>query len=181
MGTSVAKVPMKGDGMAPPAPTPVFDAILAAPGFALGIRVTEQAVQELCFLPADSRPINSPGRHSPLLEETLRQLGCWLDNPAHRFSLPLTAQGSAFRQRVWQAIAAIPMGETRSYGQLASYLNSAARAVGQACGDNPHPIIVPCHRVVGSKGQLGGFNHHADGELIDVKRWLLARERGLAR
>lgn len=71
---------------------------------------------------------------------------------------------------------AIPRGQTRSYGELAAQLKSGAQAVGQACGANPIPVIIPCHRVVGKSG-LGGFMRHANGAPLDIKRWLLAHEQ----
>jgi methylated-DNA-[protein]-cysteine S-methyltransferase len=70
----------------------------------------------------------------------------------------------------------IPRGKTRSYGELAAELKSAAQAIGQACGTNPIPIIIPCHRVVGKAG-LGGFMKHADGDPLEIKRWLLDHEQ----
>ncbi|WP_435145853.1 methylated-DNA--[protein]-cysteine S-methyltransferase [Halobaculum sp. P14] len=75
---------------------------------------------------------------------------------------------------VMRAMAAIPYGETRTYGELASEVGSAAQAVGQACGANPVPVVVPCHRVVGASS-LGGFSAHGG---VDAKRALLAFERG---
>lgn len=90
------------------------------------------------------------------------------------FALALSPTGSPFQQSVWRALARIPVGETRSYGQLAAELGSAARAVGRATACNPIAVVVPCHRVVGADGTLTGF---AFG--LDAKRWLLAHERGL--
>ena len=90
----------------------------------------------------------------------------------------LLATAAERRQQTKSAvreIAAIPRGEVRTYGDLAKRLGSSARAVGQACGDNPVPIVVPCHRVVGANG-IGGFAHAADGYLVATKRWLLAHE-----
>ena len=84
--------------------------------------------------------------------------------------------GTAFQRRVWDRIAAIPRGETRTYGDLARMLRSAPRAVGQACGNNYFPLVIPCHRVVAAGG-LGGFAHTSSGYLLDVKRWLLAHEQ----
>jgi methylated-DNA-[protein]-cysteine S-methyltransferase len=77
---------------------------------------------------------------------------------------------------VWAEISAIPLGKTETYGQLAKNLKNAPRAVGQACGANPYPLVVPCHRVVASNGGLGGFNRQGGGFLLEVKRWLLAHE-----
>jgi methylated-DNA-[protein]-cysteine S-methyltransferase len=69
----------------------------------------------------------------------------------------------------------IPCGQTRTYGEMAAQIGSSAQAVGQACGSNPVPVVIPCHRVVSKLG-LGGFMRHAEGEALDIKRWLLAHE-----
>jgi O-6-methylguanine DNA methyltransferase len=82
-------------------------------------------------------------------------------------------EGTAFQQRVWRALSAIPFGETRSYGELARELGSAARAVGGACGANPIPIIIPCHRVLAANRRLGGFS---GGDGLSSKQQLLAHE-----
>lgn len=150
-----------------------FDGILPAPFGALGIRLTGDAIAEICFLPPGTAA--HPGS-VPLAIEAQRQLEAYLHDPTHRFDLPLQAAGSAFQQRVWAAISAIPCGQVRAYGHLAEALGSAARAVGQACGANPFPIIVPCHRVVAQRA-LGGFAHARGGFLIDTKAWLIQHER----
>ena len=92
------------------------------------------------------------------------------------FTVPMAAQGTAFQHRVWAGLAAIPFGETRSYGQLAAELGqaSAARAIGRANATNPLVLLVPCHRVIGADGLLGGF---AFG--TDIKHQLLAHEGAL--
>jgi methylated-DNA-[protein]-cysteine S-methyltransferase len=77
---------------------------------------------------------------------------------------------------VWAAIRAIPAGQVRAYGDLARSLGSAARAVGQACGANPFPILVPCHRDV-AQHAIGGFAHARGGFLIDTKQWLIQHEQ----
>ena len=105
-----------------------------------------------------------------------KQLLAYFENPDSRFDIPLRLNGTAHQTKVWQAMCAIPRGETRSYGELAATLQSCAQAVGQACGANPVPIIIPCHRVVGKAG-LGGFMHHSGGYALDIKRWLLAHEQ----
>ena len=76
---------------------------------------------------------------------------------------------------VWEAMCAIPRGKTRTYGELARESGADARAIGQCCGDNRLPIVIPCHRVVAADG-IGGFSHTSEGYLIEVKRWLLAHE-----
>jgi len=155
-------------------PDPTYDAVLAAPGFALGI-VTEDSdwLAAIEFLP----PQPAQPASTPLAAETVRQLSAWLDDPEFEFGLPLKPAGTAFQRRVWAQVSAIPCGETRTYGALAKALHNAPRAVGQACGANPFPLIVPCHRVVAANGGLGGFDRHGGGFLLDIKRWLLAREQ----
>ena len=149
-----------------------FDAVVAAPGFSLGVRCNGEALTEIAWLP----PRPEQAGTSPLASETARQLEAYLADPAFQFDLPLVTPGTHFRRRVWQAIAAIPTGEVRTYGELARALSSSPRAVGQACGDNPVPIVVPCHRVVAASGALGGFAHNRSGMMLDVKRWLLTHE-----
>ena len=150
-----------------------FSGIVAAPGFCLGVTCDDEWVEAIHFLVP--QPEVAP--QSPLAKETVRQLRAWLDDPDFVFDLPLKSQGTPFQRRVWAQIAAIAPGQTRTYGDLAQALVSAPRAVGQACGANPLPIIVPCHRVVAANGGLGGFARHDGGFLLDVKRWLLAHER----
>jgi len=112
-----------------------------------------------------------------LAEKAARQIARYLKQPDFRFNLPLAPAGSAFQQKVWTAIAAIPRGQVRTYGQIAKFVQSAPRAVGQACGANWYPLVIPCHRVTAAGG-LGGFSHHddEDGFHLGVKRWLLAHE-----
>ena len=110
--------------------------------------------------------------------EAAEQLGRYFDDPGFRFTLPLVIAGTPFQVRVWDAIAAIPSGTTKTYGELARTLDAPARAVGQACGDNRLPIVIPCHRVVGAAG-LGGFAHATGGSMSAVKRWLLEHEGAL--
>ncbi len=110
----------------------------------------------------------------PILLETERQLGEYFAGKRKSFSVALDIRGTRFQKDVWEALLAIPFGETRSYGQLAKQLGNprSARAVGAANGRNPLSIIVPCHRVIGSSGKLTGF---AGG--LDTKAHLLNLER----
>ena len=99
-------------------------------------------------------------RHShPVLIEAERQLGEYFEGKRRSFSIALDMRGTSFQKNVWEALLAIPFGETRSYRDLAKKLGNpeATRAVGAANGRNPIPIIVPCHRVIGSNGKLTGF------------------------
>jgi methylated-DNA-[protein]-cysteine S-methyltransferase len=97
--------------------------------------------------------------HQPILVEAELQLKEYFEGKRQGFSIPLDMRGTAFQQSVWEALLEIPFGETRSYGQLAKQLGkpTAMRAVGAANGRNPLSIVVPCHRVIGSSGQLTGF------------------------
>ena len=152
-----------------------FDAAIALPFGPFGIRTAGGEVCELVFLPPDSPlqpPTDDTGR---VAAQALRD---WIDDPGRAFPLPLSPRGTAFQRRVWAEISAIPAGHTRRYGDLARRLGSAARAVGQACGANPYPLIVPCHRVTSAAG-LGGFANASDGWLLEVKRWLLRHEGAL--
>jgi len=116
---------------------------------------------------------NGGGPAGQVLARAAQQLTEYFDGSRTTFDLPLEALGSAFEHRVWNALRTIPYGATTSYGELAKRLGdvSATRAVGAANGKNPIPIIIPCHRVVGSKGELTGF-----GGGLDRKRWLLEHE-----
>jgi methylated-DNA-[protein]-cysteine S-methyltransferase len=111
---------------------------------------------------------------TPLLRRAADQLQDYMDGLRTGFDLPLNPMGSPFRQRVWAALQAIPHGETRSYAELARELGTASRAVGGANGANPLPIIIPCHRVIGAGGSIGGYS---GGDGLATKRWLLALER----
>ncbi len=113
------------------------------------------------------------GEATPLLAAARRQLDAYFDHGEAGFDLPLAPAGTDFQKRVWQAMQAIPPGRTRRYGEIAAALGSSARAVGMACGANPIPIIIPCHRVVGA-ASLGGYS---GGEGPDTKRFLLAHEQ----
>ena len=110
---------------------------------------------------------------TPLLREAVAQLQDYFDGTRTTFALPLAPHGTAFQRRVWQALGEIPAGETRSYGDLARLLGTAARAIGQANGANPIPILIPCHRVVSTGGAIGGYS---GGEGRGTKRVLLTLE-----
>lgn len=99
-----------------------------------------------------------------ILEKVRDQLDSYFDGRRRHFDLPLAPAGSEFQRSVWRAMCDIPYGATRSYGEVAECLNSSARAVGTACGKNPIPIIIPCHRIVGAGGRLTGYSGGAGTE-----------------
>lgn len=112
--------------------------------------------------------------HYPLLLEAERQLNAYFNGELRQFTVPLDFVGTEFQKKVWQALVAIPYGETRSYAEIAQAIGhpAAVRAVGAANGRNPVSIIAPCHRVIGSNGKLTGF---AGG--LEAKAFLLAIEK----
>lgn len=147
--------------------------ILSPVGF-LRLTAQEAALTRIEFLgpQADALPPTDA-----LLIEVARQIALWFDDPAFCFDVPTQVQGTAFQRRVWAQIAAIPCGEVRTYAAVAQAISSAPRAVGGACGANPLPLVVPCHRVVAAHS-LGGFNRGAGGvDWLPIKRWLLAHEQ----
>lgn len=116
------------------------------------------------------------GKIPPYAEEVVRQLDDYFAGRLRTFTTPFRfPRGTAFQQRVWRALLTIPYGETRSYGWLAETVGSprAARAVGQAVGRNPLPVLIPCHRIIASDGSIGGFSCG-----VPVKKRLLELERG---
>jgi methylated-DNA-[protein]-cysteine S-methyltransferase len=112
-------------------------------------------------------------QETPLLRRACSQLEEYFDGTRRDFDLPLAPEGTAFQKRVWKAMRDVPSGATRTYGDIARILDSAPRAVGQACGCNPIPIFIPCHRVLGSQGSIGGYS---GGEGLATKRSLLRLE-----
>ena len=113
---------------------------------------------------------------TPLLRAGRDQLQEYFDGQRTEFDLALAPHGTAYRQRIWQALRQIPYGQTVSYAALAVQAGGSARSVGGANAANPIPILIPCHRVVGSAGD-GGYS---GGEGIETKKWLLTLERGAA-
>ena len=156
---------------------PRFDGIVPAPFGALGVRMAGERLAELVFLPFGRSHV------SAAVCPVALALEAYFDDPAKPFELPLALMGTPFRQRVWAALSTVPAGRTTTYGILARQIGSSARAVGQALGDNPIPIIIPCHRVLAATG-LGGFMHTPgpsqhpmrDPFPRTVKRWLLTHE-----
>ncbi len=165
----------------------------------LGVRTDGRAVTRLSYLPLSERAQAPADEVSAALAAEIER---YLADPEYRFTVPLAPAGTPFQQRVWQALATIPPGQSRTYGEVARTLRSAPRAIGQACGANRIALVIPCHRVVGALGALGGFmgaagpaagaseprpepralppaGTHAPvrtGDPIAIKRWLLRHE-----
>ena len=115
---------------------------------------------------------------TPLLTAAAQQLNAYFFCELRTFDLPLVPAGTKFQQAVWQAMSEIPYGRTRSYGDLARELDSGPRAIGGACGKNPIPILIPCHRILASGAQIGGYTSPGG---LETKRFLLQLEGALRR
>jgi methylated-DNA-[protein]-cysteine S-methyltransferase len=153
-----------------------YSARFEGPFAVLGVRTRGERLAGIEYLPPGAailKPIDVFAR------EICRQLNAYFRDPDFRFDLPFEWQGTGYQQRVWQAIRAIPRGRTLSYLEVAQQIGSAPRPVGTACGANLIPLLIPCHRVVGSAG-LGGFMHSRGGRPLEIKRWLLRHEGALA-
>lgn len=151
-----------------------YQAKLATPFAVLGIRIEEDWLTDIEYLPLDT-PLLTPQNF--LAREVCNQLQAYLTDPDFAFDLSLHIGGTFHQRRVWHAIQNIPSGTTLSYADIATRLHSAPRAVGQACGANRLPIVIPCHRVIAKNGGLGGFMNASDGVPLSIKRWLLQHER----
>lgn len=151
-----------------------FDAVFRLPFGFVGVRTGGACIREISFLAED---VQCKSATSVLAQLAVDQLLAYCADSARPIDLPLAIDGTEFQRQVWREIACIPSGTTRSYGEIARRLNSAARAVGQACGDNRLPLAIPCHRVVAASG-VGGFAHRRGGTHERIKRWLLMHEAG---
>lgn len=136
---------------------------------AISAHANQLAIEFLTESPSSS---NHESKH-PLVVQAYEQIAQYLQKPTS-FDLPISLHGTEYQQRVWRAIASIPLGQTRTYGQLALQIGSGSRAVANACGANQLPLVVPCHRVVAQNG-LGGFMQSKPNGL-QVKKWLLQHE-----
>ena len=145
----------------------------SAPMGRLGACFTGEALTRLDFLPLDTPASTQLDARARRLA---REFDAYWRNHSHPFVPLFVPQGTPFQLRVWRALMAIPAGQPATYGALAKQLGTAARAGGQACGSDPLPILIPCHRVVAANGP-GGFMHASSGASLDVKTWLLAHER----
>jgi methylated-DNA-[protein]-cysteine S-methyltransferase len=160
--------------MKPQQGSEIFSAIVAAPFGAIGIRTDAGIIREMVYLPPH---FHEKDAADGLADQAVSQIERYLADPDFQFNLPLIETGSVFQKKVWGAISSIPRGSVRTYGQIAKHIGSAPRAVGQACGANWFPLVIPCHRVTAAGG-LGGFSNHDDenGFHLSVKRWLLRHE-----
>ena len=139
----------------------------------IGLVASDTGLEAVLF---DGRRIRPEGS-SPVLDDAARQLEAYFAGDLVAFDLPFELEGTEFQRHCWLALASIPYGQTVSYGEQARRLGlgpESARAVGAANGQNPLPIVLPCHRVIGADGSLTGF-----GGGLHVKRFLLEHEGAL--
>jgi len=154
--------------------------IIAAPFGRLGI-LTELVDGSLMLSRIDYLPTSTAlvRPKNQLAREAEKQFKAYFQNSHHLFDLPLKPLGTEHQQRVWSSIQKIPVGKTKTYGEIANKIKSGPRAVGTACGANPYPLIAPCHRVVSAQG-IGGFmKENAPGLYRQIKLWLLKHEGAL--
>jgi methylated-DNA-[protein]-cysteine S-methyltransferase len=142
--------------------------------FELTLNDTATALTRLQWVPTKSTPCTTTS--IPLMTLCLNNLNQYFIDTRHIFTIPIERVGTPFQMKVWDYLLSIPHAKTRSYGALAKALNTSARAIGQACANNPLPLIYPCHRVVAAKG-IGGFFHQTnDNFFITIKKQLLMLE-----
>jgi methylated-DNA-[protein]-cysteine S-methyltransferase len=149
-----------------------FHARLATPFAVLGVRTVGATLTDIQYLPKGAATLSPTTR---LAERVCRQIERYLADPGYRFDLPFEYRGTPFQCKVWRAIWSIPSGRTLTYAGVARHLRTAPRPVGGACGANRIPLVIPCHRVLGSGG-IGGFMNARGGFPLEVKRWLLRHE-----
>ena len=144
----------------------------ATPFAVLAIATDGAVVTGVRYLPRTTPPVPP---HDRVAERACREIEHYLTDPAHRFAVPYRLEGTSFQCRVWREIEKLFPIKTITYGEIARRLDTAARAVGGACGANPVPLIVPCHRVLAADG-IGGFMGGRQSFPLSIKRWLLRHE-----
>ena len=156
-----------------------YDEIFNTPVGYIGVNREDNKLTGLTFLGPELG--KNKGRLSRLGDNEIgRALGDYFKNPTSIKRPPTVLHGTDFQKEVWQLMAAIAPGKTRTYGDIAQELNTSPRAVGNACRSNPVPIFIPCHRVVSKTGN-GGFMGRTDGNPIAIKGWLLEHEKNTNR
>jgi len=145
--------------------------IINSPVGKLAIVVSEHHVHSLHFLAKNpTTSLISP--NTPFIQEVITHLNAYFKNPTHIFDLPIKLSVTSHHHKVLEALKNIPVGKTRTYGEIAKEIGSSPRAVGNACRHNPVALLIPCHRVVGANN-IGGFAGDTSGTLINIKKWLL--------
>lgn len=146
--------------------------VIPSPIGHLSIHLTNYKLSKIEFV-STSLAITPP--QDPLIQKIQTELTHYFQNPSHKFHLEFQLTGTPFQKKVWDALQQIPANTTMTYSELAKKLKTGARAIGNACRKNPIPIVIPCHRVV-AKHHIGGYAGETDGNILDIKKWLLAHE-----
>ena len=153
-----------------------YSAKIRMPFGVLGIREQSGRIVGIDYLPSRTESLEP---RTPAAGEAKKVFLAYAENPRQELKLPYTLIASEFEHQVWEAIRDIPPGKVRTYGDIARQVRSIPRAVGGACGRNPLPLIIPCHRVVSAGGNIGGFMGGRDDDPLAIKRWLLRHEGAL--
>jgi methylated-DNA-[protein]-cysteine S-methyltransferase len=151
-----------------------YTTIMPSPLGHLGLICQNGALHKLDFLFANNALQSTIPDTS--LQHITAELTEYFRQPQHKFTIKFNVHGTPFQKKVWQALQAIPSGQTMTYGELAKELRSGPRAIGQACRTNPIPIIVPCHRIVAAN-HTGGYSGNLHGSFKEIKEWLLRHEK----
>ena len=150
-----------------------YQASIKTPLAHLGLSFTGNTLSAIDFIDADEeiRPCDRTAA------DVCARIRRYLDGSktGKRLVIPYSIEGTPFQRKVWKALEQIPPGKPVTYGELATKLNTSARAVGNACRSNPLPVVIPCHRVVSSSG-IGGYAGETRGALLRFKSWLLRHE-----
>jgi methylated-DNA-[protein]-cysteine S-methyltransferase len=146
------------------------------PGFMLQVEHDNDYIYRANFAKLDDSLPQITGVKHDLTSEIIKQLDEYQKNPDYQFNLPYKFDGSIHQLKVWQIIRQIPRGHTISYSDAAALIHSAPRAIGGACGKNPLPVFIPCHRIIAADKKLGGFNSGNIFFSLDIKKWLLRHE-----
>lgn len=149
-----------------------FDAVVAAPFGAVGIKVEHDYLSGLRLMPQAQAEYCAD---QPFVQHAALTIKRYLADASVPLDIPFLLQGTPFQQRVWRMMQQIPLGEVWSYGALAERVHSGPRAVANVCGANLLPLLIPCHRIVAKQG-LGGFMKGVE-QGLDIKRWLLQHEQ----
>ncbi|MEK9967590.1 MAG: methylated-DNA--[protein]-cysteine S-methyltransferase [Ferrovibrio sp.] len=161
---------------------PTYSLTLSSPLGSLTVFATSQAIVKLDWGGRGAQKSSwaadteTPPEAQALLDEASRQIAAYFADGKFHFDLPLEPAGTDFQRAVWDFMLAIPAGRTRSYGEAATAIGAGpvdARAVGSACGANPIPVIIPCHRILAAGGDAGGYSGKGG---LETKRWLLRHE-----
>ncbi|EWH12260.1 methylated-DNA/protein-cysteine methyltransferase [Catenovulum agarivorans DS-2] len=154
---------------------PIAQAIIMTPIGKIAVMNTEQALTQI-DLQAQSVPYQLAAANS-LTSIIVEQINAYFAKEIETFELPIDVKGTQFQEKVWRALGDIPFGKCLTYGELATHIETSARAIGGACRNNPIPIVIPCHRIVAANG-IGGYSGQWRlGRKVDIKRWLLKHEQ----